>query len=114
MKTKWLAFVLCCVAPLIEEARAEGAGLETASGADGSLVLSAGNSELGDSDETVATEYTGESLAISFNADFLVDALKHMDAETVRVGLNTALSPVLIRPLGDDGHTCLLMPVNRV
>jgi DNA polymerase-3 subunit beta len=78
------------------------------------VTLSAGNSELGDSDETVATEYTGEPLAISFNADFLVDALKHMDAETVRIGLNTALSPVLIRPLGDDGHTCLLMPVNRV
>jgi DNA polymerase-3 subunit beta len=78
------------------------------------LKLSAGNSELGDSTEVVALEYTGEPMAISFNADFLVDALKNMDAETIRLGLNTPLSPVIIRPLDDDSHTCLLMPVNRV
>jgi DNA polymerase-3 subunit beta len=78
------------------------------------VTLAAGNSELGDSNESVAIQYTGEPLAISFNADLLTDALKHMDAETVRVGLNTALSPVLIRPLEGDHHTCLVMPLNRV
>lgn len=78
------------------------------------LKLSAGNTELGDSTEVVALEYTGEPMAISFNADFLVDALKNMDADTIRLGLNTPLSPVIIRPLEDDSHTCLLMPVNRV
>ena len=80
----------------------------------GELKLSAGSSELGDSDEVLNVEYGGEPLAISFNADYLSDALKNMDAETIRVGLNTSLSPVLIRPLDDDQHACLLMPVNRV
>jgi DNA polymerase-3 subunit beta len=78
------------------------------------LKLSAGNTELGDSTEVVGLEYTGEPMAISFNADFLVDALKNMDADTIRLGLNTPLSPVIIRPVDDDTHTCLLMPVNRV
>ena len=81
--------------------------------APGEVKLTAGNSELGDSDETVASEYSGEPLVISFNADYMVDALRHMDAETVRVGLNSALSPVLLRHLDDNSHTCLLMPINR-
>lgn len=82
--------------------------------ADGEVVISAGNSELGDSNETVATEYSGEPLAISFNADYLSDALKHIDAETVRLDMNGPLTPVLVRPLADDSHTCLVMPLNRV
>jgi DNA polymerase-3 subunit beta len=79
----------------------------------GELRFSAGNSELGDSDEVMAIEYTSEPLIISFNADYLVDALKNIEGDTVTVSLNTPLSPVLIRPLGDETHTCLLMPVNR-
>jgi DNA polymerase-3 subunit beta len=78
------------------------------------LKLTAGNSELGDSTEQVGVEYSGEPMIISFNADFLIDALKNMDAETIRMGINTPLSPVIFRPLEDDSHTCLIMPVNRV
>lgn len=78
------------------------------------LRLSAGHSELGDSNEVLAVEYTGEPLAISFNADYITDALKNMTVDTVRVSLNSPLAPVLVRPVDDDSHTCLLMPVNRV
>lgn len=81
---------------------------------DGTLRLSAGSSELGDAGEELAIEYHGEPLAISFNANFLADALKNVDAETVRVGMNGALTPALVRPLGSDDQICLLMPVNRV
>lgn len=80
----------------------------------GELKLSAGSSELGDSDEVIAIEYGGEPLAISFNANFLADALKNVDAETVRVGMNGPLTPALVRPLDSDDQICLLMPVNRV
>lgn len=82
--------------------------------APGEVAITAGNSELGDSHESVPAEVSGEPITISFNADYLTDALKHMDAESVRVNMNTPLSPVLIRPLADDSHTCLVMPVNRV
>lgn len=78
------------------------------------LKLSAGNTELGDSSEVVGVEYGGEPMAISFNADYLAAALKNMEAETIRLGINTPLSPVIIRPVEDDSHTCLIMPVNRV
>lgn len=79
----------------------------------GDLTLSAGSSEMGDSDEAIAIEYAGEPIAISFNANFLADALKNVDAETVRIGMNGPLTPALVRPLGSDDQICLLMPVNR-
>jgi DNA polymerase-3 subunit beta len=82
--------------------------------AGGDLTLSAGNSELGDSNEVLNVEYGGEPLTISFNAAFLVDALKNMEADSVRVSMNTPLSPVLLRPLEDERHICLVMPLNRV
>ncbi|HEY9724361.1 MAG TPA: DNA polymerase III subunit beta [Oscillatoriaceae cyanobacterium] len=78
------------------------------------LRITAGNTELGDSVEVLSLEYTGEPLTISFNADYLVDALKNMDVDTIRMSLNTPLSPVLLRPLDNDSHTCLVMPLNRV
>ena len=81
--------------------------------ADHDLTLSAGSSELGDAGEAIAIEYSGEPIAISFNANFLADALKNVDAETVRIGMNGPLTPALVRPLGSDDQICLLMPINR-
>ena len=82
--------------------------------APGELSLTAGASELGDGDEVLPVEYTGEPLQISFNADYLADALKHMDAESVEVQMNGPLTPAILRPVGDDGQLCLVMPVNRL
>lgn len=81
---------------------------------DQELRLSAGTAELGESVEVVPIAYTGEPLAIIFNAGFLSDALKHIEAETVRVKMNGSLAPALVRPEGSDEHTCLLMPLNRM
>ena len=78
------------------------------------LMLFAGGSEMGDSDEAISIEYAGEPLTISFNANFMAEALKSLDTETVRVGMNGPLTPALMRPLGSDDQICLLMPVNRV
>jgi len=79
----------------------------------GELHLMAAASEVGDSDEVLPIDYSGEPLTISFNANFVIDALKHMDAETVRLSMNAPLLPVLLRPVEMDSQICLLMPVNR-
>ncbi|MEB3284788.1 MAG: DNA polymerase III subunit beta [Candidatus Sericytochromatia bacterium] len=79
----------------------------------GELKLLAAASEMGESDEVLPISYAGEPLVISFNANYVIDALKHMDAETVRLSMNAPLLPVLLRPLEADTQICLLMPVNR-
>lgn len=79
----------------------------------GELHLLAAASEMGDSAEVLPVNYSGEPLTISFNANFVIDALKHMEAETVRLSMNAPLLPVLLRPAELDTQICLLMPVNR-
>ena len=81
--------------------------------ASGELNMVAGNQEVGDSQELLNCEYQGEPLTIHFNAAYLGEALKHTQAESVRLSMNTTLSPALIRSLEDDGHLVLLMPINR-
>ncbi|MEB3198591.1 MAG: DNA polymerase III subunit beta [Candidatus Sericytochromatia bacterium] len=79
----------------------------------GELLLMAQSSEVGDSDEVLPIEFSGEPITISFNATFVIDALKNVDAETVRFSMNAPLLPALLRPEHSDDQICLLMPVNR-
>jgi DNA polymerase-3 subunit beta len=79
----------------------------------GELTLLATSSEIGDSDEVLPVHYTGEPLVISFNATFVAEALKNLDADTVRLSMNGPLLPALLRPEASDDQICLLMPVNR-
>lgn len=82
--------------------------------ADGEMVITAGNTELGDATEALSVEYTGEPAAISFNGDFLKDAIKALDGEAVRCNFNGPLTPMILQSADDDAHLALLMPMNRV
>lgn len=79
----------------------------------GELAVHAGASEVGNSDETLAIEYSGEPLELNFNADFLDQALAALVGDTLHIRLNTHLTPTLIASADDPAHTCLLMPVNK-
>jgi DNA polymerase-3 subunit beta len=80
----------------------------------GELHITAGESERGDSSETLSIQYTGEPLTVSYNADYLTDALKACEGECVRVGLNGPLAPAILNGTEDTAHIALLMPMNRV
>ena len=75
------------------------------------LSLYASNPDLGEATEDLAIQYRGESLTTGFNARYLLDALAVMDGETVHVEMKSALSPCLLRPEGDPGFTCVVMPM---
>src|SRR5438094_337482 len=77
----------------------------------GTLSLYASNPDLGEATEDLAIQYRGESLTTGFNARYLLDALAVMDGETVHVEMKSALSPCLLRPEGDPGFTCVVMPM---
>ena len=77
----------------------------------GTLSLYASNPDLGEATEDLAIQYRGESLTTGFNARYLLDALAVMEGETVHVEMKSALSPCLLRPEGDPGFTCVVMPM---
>jgi DNA polymerase III subunit beta len=77
----------------------------------GLLTLYTSNPDFGEATEEVPVQYRGESLTTGFNAKYLLDALAAMEGETVHVEMKSALSPCVLRPEGEPGFLCVVMPM---
>ena len=78
---------------------------------DNTIKLMADTPDSGKSEEELAINYTAEPLVIAFNYKYVLEALKNMDCEEVKIGLNTGLSATVFRPNNDEDFVCLIMPV---
>jgi DNA polymerase-3 subunit beta len=77
----------------------------------GHLTVQATSAETGDNAGEVDASIEGEPLEIAFNVQYLIDALKAVGAPQVSLELTTASSPGVLRPLGDDAFTHVMMPM---
>ena len=78
----------------------------------GTLQVAASSQNLEFNDE-LAVDYRGDEISIAFNPQFVVDALKHVDAEKVSLGLTTPVNPALIEPVGgpEADYRFVIMPM---
>jgi DNA polymerase-3 subunit beta len=75
------------------------------------LLLSTNNPEVGEANEELSIDYTGESISIGFNSRYLMDVLTAMDRDTITLELNDSLSPCLVKEEGNDAYKCVVMPM---
>lgn len=75
------------------------------------LQLSADTPDLGDSFDEIDVKYAGEELKIAFNYKYIIDALRVMESESVKMELGGSLSSVLFKNPDDDNSLFLIMPV---
>jgi DNA polymerase-3 subunit beta len=73
--------------------------------------VSAKTPELGEVHETLPVVSGIGSIQIGFDARLLIDALAHIEAESVSIEFTRELNPVIIKPMGDDRHISLVMPL---
>jgi DNA polymerase-3 subunit beta len=76
--------------------------------------LSVSTADVGEGSETVGVEYQGEPIDIGYNAAYLLEALRTMESDNVQVSLNTATSPGILTPVGQEKEEdllCLIMPL---
>jgi DNA polymerase-3 subunit beta len=73
------------------------------------LTVSTVAPEVGEATENVAIKYSGKDLSISFNPDFMLDALKNLSAGEVSLDLTDDLSPGVLRD--DTPFLYVLMPM---
>lgn len=78
---------------------------------DNNIMAISSKSEIGQGYEQFGIESEGENVSISFNAKYLLDAFKVMDAEIISVEFTGPLSPCIIRPAESENFICLLLPV---
>ena len=87
-----------------------------------SLTLSDNNMRLeatapgaGKSEDDIDIDYNGEEFTIAFNFRFLLEVLKNMESENVKINFNSPLSATMFVPENDEDYLCIIMPmqINR-
>jgi DNA polymerase-3 subunit beta len=77
--------------------------------ADGEVTVVARTHDVGESRESLPVPFTGETLEIGFNAEFLRDGLESVDGDDVKFKLISPLRPAVLE--GEDDFTYLVMPI---
>jgi DNA polymerase III subunit beta len=75
------------------------------------VTISVDAQDLGSGQEAIPAQISGDSLDIAFNVKYLTDGLKIFNTADVQIQLNSAVSPVVLNPLGGSKLTYLVMPV---
>ena len=61
--------------------------------------------------ETLAVESSTGSIRIGFDARLLIEALMHIGTESLVLEFSGELDPVIVKPIDEEGHICLIMPL---
>ena len=93
---------------LLSSERSRAVKLELSTGL---LRLSSNNPDLGEASEELDVDYSGEDMAIAFNARYLMDCLAAMDAKEIRFSFHDQLSPAQVVPADDDDTLAVVMPM---
>ncbi|MBE7468329.1 MAG: DNA polymerase III subunit beta [Anaerolineales bacterium] len=78
----------------------------------GRITLVATSAELGDNVADVDASIEGNPMEIAFNAKYLIDVLSIIDSPQVALETSAASSPGVLRPIGDDKFTHVIMPMH--
>jgi DNA polymerase III subunit beta len=77
----------------------------------GRLMITCINADLGEAHEEIEIVYTGDGLKMGFNARYIMEFLGAIDGEEVSLHVTDPLSPSVFRAAGDDGYSCVIMPM---
>ena len=69
------------------------------------------DSDEGNVKEELVVDKSGEDLVIGFNAHYILDVLKAIDDEQIKILLNSSINPCLIEPAQGDDYQYLVLPV---
>ena len=78
---------------------------------DGLLTLMSNNPEQESAEEEIDVNYSGEVFEIGFNVNYLLEAVNHLDGETVNFNFNSSAASALLSSDDDDGVRYVVMPV---
>jgi DNA polymerase-3 subunit beta len=80
--------------------------------APGRVTLTATSAEVGDNVGEIDAVIEGEKMEVAFNAKYLIDVLSVVDAAQVALETTSASSPGVIKPVGSEDFTHVIMPMH--
>jgi DNA polymerase-3 subunit beta len=79
----------------------------------GKVDVTSSSPDLGEAKETLPVEYSGPSMQICFNAQYVLDFLSAVSTDVVALELKDEVSQAVMRPVGAEGYdyTYVIMPM---
>jgi DNA polymerase-3 subunit beta len=79
----------------------------------GKVDVTSSSPDLGEAKETLPVEYSGTSMQICFNAQYVLDFLAAVSTDVVSLELKDEVSQAVMKPVGADGYdyTYVIMPM---
>lgn len=77
------------------------------------VTLESHNADVGETEESIPAQCTGESISLSFNHRYLQAPLASMSNESISLASSGIGRPLVITGLGDSGFLYLVMPMNQ-
>ncbi len=77
----------------------------------GEIEISSNSPEVGEATKTVPAEIDGDDLEISFNVDYILDAVKVIDSNNLHIALNDRYSPAAFTEPENDSYIYVATPV---
>lgn len=69
------------------------------------------DSDEGNVKEEIIVDKSGDDLVIGFNAHYVLDVLKAIDDEKIKIRLNSSINPCLVEPAEGNDYQYLILPV---
>ncbi len=82
--------------------------------ADNMLTLKVVTPEVGEYREELPVEYDNDEIEVAFNPDFVLDAVRRIETDSVCIVLKDGMSPGVIKPYTEapqDNHINVIMPI---
>ena len=79
----------------------------------GKVDVTSSSPELGEARETLLVDYSGPSMQICFNAQYVLDFLSAVNTDSVALDVKDEVSQALLSPIGAEGYeyTYVIMPM---
>lgn len=76
------------------------------------LALAVQTPDLGEAEDELAVSYEGAPLEIGFNAQYLLEVLRYIETDDVKVSMSAPERPATFEPVGSESdYICLVMPL---
>ena len=79
----------------------------------GEVTVTSNSSEFGEAKEVIPVEYSGTSVTICFNAQYVLDFLGVVETDSVALEFKDEMSQAVMKPIGAEGYdyTYVIMPM---
>ena len=78
------------------------------------ITITSSSPDVGTGLEVVSCQTIGDPLNVAFNAKYILDILKNLEAEEAVLSMNTSLSPVCVTCADEPDYTYIVTPVRVV